>query len=225
MENTKNYWIEGMKMGRTKILNALRKTTFIIEMVLTLLLAVGVVFSLKDLIWYFPTIWNTPSVASYGLFKDFLGHVLLLVVGVELMLMLINHSMVAILELILFVIARKMLIYADSMLDLLMGTVSILVVFVIFRYLLPNVKLTSNREEFIFEGDDSLDKVKSETGYEVNKEYGETLRDTITNIADDKRVCIVEGLTVPIDDLEYTVTEIKDNEITKVSVTKRKAHH
>lgn len=208
-------------MDRTSILNALRRTTFLIEMVLTVLLAIGVVFSLKDLIWYFPTIWNTPSVASYGLFKDFLGHVLLLVVGVELMLMLINHSMVAILELILFVIARKMLIYADTMMDLLLGTVSILVVFLIFKYLLPNLKQTVGMEDFEFTGEETIEHVVEETGYELNEESGATLKEAITRIAEEKRVCIIEGLTVPVGDYEYTVTEIKDNEITKVRVNKK----
>ena len=37
------------------------------------------------------------------------------------MLMIIYHSTEAILELILFVIARKMLVYADTMLDLIWG--------------------------------------------------------------------------------------------------------
>lgn len=208
-------------MDRTSILNALRRTTFLIEMVLTVLLAIGVVFSLKDLIWYFPTIWNTPSVASYGLFKDFLGHVLLLVVGVELMLMLINHSMVAILELILFVIARKMLIYADTMMDLLLGTVSILVVFLIFKYLLPNLKQTVGMEDFEFTGEETIEHVVEETGYELNEKSGATLKEAITRIAEEKRVCIIEGLTVPVGDYEYTVTEIKDNEITKVRVNKK----
>ncbi len=208
-------------MDRTNILNALRRTTFLIEMVLTVLLAIGVIFSLKDLVWYFPTIWNTPSVASYGLFKDFLGHVLLLVVGVELMLMLINHSMVAILELILFVIARKMLIYADTMMDLLLGTVSILVVFLIFKYLLPNLKQTVGREDYEFTGEETIEKVIEDTGYELNEESGATLREAITRIAEEKRVCIIEGLTVPVGEYEYTVTEIKDNEITKVRVNKK----
>ena len=51
------------------------------------------------------------------------------------MLMIINHSTKAILELILFVIARKMLIYSNTMLDLVLGTLAISMVFFISKYL------------------------------------------------------------------------------------------
>ncbi|MDO5718573.1 MAG: transporter associated domain-containing protein [Tissierellia bacterium] len=208
-------------MNRKTILNILRKTTFLIEMVLTLLLAVGVVFSIKDLIWYFPTIWNTPSVASYALLKDFLGHVLLLVVGVELMLMLINHSMVAILELVLFVIARKMLIYADSMLDLLLGTASILIIFIMFKYFMPKVTVAAEREEYEYDADTPLEQIKNETGYPVSSGQGRTIKEALEKLAEDKRICIVEGSTVYSGELEITVTEMVDEQISKVLIAKK----
>ena len=74
---------------------------------------------------------------SYELFQDFLSHALLLIVGVELILMIINQTTKGILELVLYVIARKMLIYAHTMLDLMLGTVAIAIVFVILKFLIP----------------------------------------------------------------------------------------
>ena len=63
-----------------------------------------------------------------------MGHVLLLVMGVELIGMLISHSARATIELILYVIARKMLIYGETMTDMMFGAISVAVVFLTAKY-------------------------------------------------------------------------------------------
>ncbi len=61
---------------------------------------------------------------------------LLLIVGIELVLMLLTHSATSILELVLFAIARKMLVYSETMLELLIATAAIAIVFAIKKYLI-----------------------------------------------------------------------------------------
>ncbi len=55
--------------------------------------------------------------------KVFLAHTLLLVVGLELSLMLISHTPGKVLEVVLYAIARKMLISSANMTDILFGGV------------------------------------------------------------------------------------------------------
>ncbi len=122
-------------MRRKRVEKWLEKLTHALEIIIAGLIAIGVIIGLLDLIKFFPTILRVGPTESYQIFQNFLGYTLLLIVGIELMLMIINHSTKAILELILFVIARKMLIYSNTMLDLVLGTLAISMVFFISKYL------------------------------------------------------------------------------------------
>lgn len=118
------------------ILKKIDNVAFMLEIVLALFLIVGVIIGMKDIFSYLRAIYTTPAIETYDIFKSFLAHILLLVVGIELILMLVSHSIDSIIEFILFVIARKMLIYADTMLDLLLGTLAIAILFLTIKYAL-----------------------------------------------------------------------------------------
>lgn len=205
------------KIGLVKIL---KKSTFAIEMVLTAIIGIVIIISVKDLLWYLPTIWNTSTVASYSLVKDFLGHVLLLVVAVEMMLMLLNHSMFAITELVVFVIARKMLIYANTMMDLLLGTLSLMVVYATFKYFRPSVNITSEKVVHDFLGSDSVEKIKEITGFPISSAFGKDLNEIIKHFAEEKRVKVCNGLTLQLGDIDVIAKEVKDGNVVKVSMVK-----
>src|SRR5690554_3113104 len=153
-------------MNQERIKEGLEKFTYGLEIFLTLLLAIGITIGVLDIVNYFFEIFNSSAVDSYDVFKHFLAHTLLLVVGIELMLMLLSHSTNAILELVLFVIARKMLIYADTMLDLVLGTLAIAIVFAIIKFLAPNRDFVA-RHDNIFTASTMVDKVIRETGMEL----------------------------------------------------------
>lgn len=121
---------------RREIVRRFEKVVFTLEMIIVIALVIGIVIGMTDLPYYFKSLILSGG-ESYALFESFLAYALILIVGIELILMLLYHSTRAILELILFVIARKMLVYSHTMLDLVLGTLAILMVFVILRYLLP----------------------------------------------------------------------------------------
>lgn len=124
------------------ILKKITNIAFILEISLSFFLIIGVIIGMKDIFSYLIDIYRTSAVETYDIFKQFLAHILLLVVGIELILMLVSHSVDSIIEFILFVIARKMLIYADTMLDLLLGTLSI-------AFLFLTIKMFSSKKDII----------------------------------------------------------------------------
>lgn len=126
----------GGKMRR-KLIRRFEKLVFILEMIIVAFIVIGIIIGMTDFVYYFRDLISAET-NSYELFEAFLAYSLILIVGIELILMLLYHSTRAILELILFVIARKMLVYSHTMLDLVLGTLAILMVFAILRYLLPN---------------------------------------------------------------------------------------
>ena len=145
-----------------------------VEIILAVLIAIGVTIGLVDLVIYIVQIFETSSLAAYDVFKHFLAHTLLLVVGIELILMLLSHSTNAILELVLFVIARKMLIYADTMMDLVLGTLAIAIIFLIIKFLAPSKDFVS-RDSKIYSASTMVNKLYEATGYNLPTDRGNTL--------------------------------------------------
>lgn len=117
-----------------------------LEIVICLIVMVGVLCALPDLLSYIHILAFQDHTKNYGTIADFLRHALLIVVGIELIIMLLNHSHRALLSLTLFVIARKLLVYAEGMTDLLIGSFAILLIFFVMKYLSPKEHLLSESE-------------------------------------------------------------------------------
>ena len=66
----------------------------------------------------------------------FLVTALELVIGIEFVKMLVKHTPSSVIEVLLFAIARKLIINNGSMIDALVGVVSILLLFAIKKYLI-----------------------------------------------------------------------------------------
>lgn len=105
-----------------------------IEVVLAIMIILAVLLSGKDLINIIYKVYITEAVSSYNVFQKFLSHVLLLVVGLELALMLIKHTPANVLEVMLYAIARKMLIYTNTTTDILIGVIALGLIFIIDKY-------------------------------------------------------------------------------------------
>ncbi|EHR38215.1 hypothetical protein ACWODI_01155 [Facklamia languida] len=105
-----------------------------LEFIIAVAIALGVVLGFFDLVKYYSLILKADVLGTYDVFQGFLGFALLLIVGIEMIFMLLYHSTKAILELILFVIARKLLIYANTMTDIVLGAVAILIIFMTLHF-------------------------------------------------------------------------------------------
>jgi hypothetical protein len=78
------------------------------------------------------------SVAESNLqtsFEVLLSDILLLVVGIELALMLVRRTPESLIEVMFFVVARKMLIKTDTFWDLILGVAALAGLFAIRKYL------------------------------------------------------------------------------------------
>ena len=106
-----------------------------IELILAFLIIFTVILSVKDLVVLGITIFTTEAISSYEILQGFLSYTLLLVVGLELAIMLISHTPGRVLEVILYAIARKMLISSANMTDILLGVIALVLVFFIDKFL------------------------------------------------------------------------------------------
>ena len=71
----------------------------------------------------------------HDVFEETLSSILLLVVGVELAILLVRRTPESLVEVMFFVIARKMLIKTDTFYQLLIGVIALAGLFAIRKYL------------------------------------------------------------------------------------------
>lgn len=124
----------------------IEKTVHIIELIIAVIIIAGIGLGMVQLLRYFLLIVRAAPDTAYDLIQSFLGLALLLIVGAELIHMILYHSTEALLELILFVIARKMLIYSNNVVDLIFGTIAIALVFFTMKFLVDSGENGPGRE-------------------------------------------------------------------------------
>ena len=120
----------------------IRKIAHKFECFLTLIILAGVFLGSLDMLrvlWesYFV---NSHTPVSYEEINSFLGQVILLVIGLELVIMLTLHSSKALLEVLVFAIAHKLLLLpkTQGMGQLLLGIIGIACLFAIKKYLITS---------------------------------------------------------------------------------------
>ena len=72
--------------------------------------------------------------------NEFMENIMTLVVGIEFVRMLILHTPQSVIEVLLYAVARQIVITHDSSLDNLIGVTAIAVIFMIQKYLLNDKK-------------------------------------------------------------------------------------
>jgi hypothetical protein len=141
--------LRAWQVGEYKVLDVLGEALHWLEVGLAALsvafVGVGVFFLLAELLHFGDTLRETTLNTS---FEEVLSDILLLVVGVELALMLVRRTPDSLIEVMFFVVARKMLIKADTFWDLLIGVAALAGLFAIRKYL----ELSSDRIKLRFPG-------------------------------------------------------------------------
>jgi len=123
-----------------------------LETLLAIFMIASVLVSSKDLISFIIQIFTLDAIPSYDMFQKFLSHLLLLVIALELALMLVKHTPNSVVEVMLYAIARKMLVYGSSALEIFLGVLSLAGIFFIKKYLFSEQdKKLEEKESFVQE--------------------------------------------------------------------------
>jgi len=173
-------------MNRNKYLVNLLKIVNIFEIIVSILLIIGVVISVPDIIKYYYKILTNNAAVSYEVFQNFLSHVLLLVIAIEFVVLMIAHTDTNIIHLILLVISRKMLVYSDTMPDLLVATIAIAILFAVRKFLITGVNFdgldTSNNE---FAASIPIKRLNTKYGFEIEPGTSTTIGGYVTSLLEE----------------------------------------
>ena len=117
---------------------------YILAMVVLIAVFLGTIDALRTIWELYVVEFQTP--VEYEQLNSLLGQILLLVIGVELVVMLSLHLPGALIEVLLYAIARKLLLLpkTSGMIDLLLGIIAIAGLFAIRKYLLTDDNSTMN---------------------------------------------------------------------------------
>lgn len=118
----------------------LLKLSKVFELILSIIILIIVFLGMMDLSRsvYQSYIVNFATPVEYSELNSFLAEGLLLVIGVELVVMLCLHVPGTLIEVLLFAIARKLILLpkTSGMIDLFLGILAIGIIFAIRKYLL-----------------------------------------------------------------------------------------
>ena len=119
----------------------------LLSIVILLVIFLGIFDILREI--YAAYIIDFAHPVNYDQLNDFLAQILLLVIGVELVIMLCLHLPETLLEVLLYAIARKLLLVPKTagVADLFLGVLAIAGIFFIKKYLMPKKGETLNEDE------------------------------------------------------------------------------
>ena len=117
-----------------KIEHVLGKITQIMEIIVAIIVLMGFVFSIVPL---FNSMKDLADGANEYTFHEFLSYALTLVIGIEFIRMLVKHSWDSVLNVLLFAIARHIILEASESIDLLIGVLAICIIFLTHKFFSP----------------------------------------------------------------------------------------
>lgn len=105
----------------------------LLELFIAALIAIAIIISLLSLI---PDLWDfANNYKDHLAFSNFLGYAFNTIIGLEFFKMLIKHSAGSVIEVLLFAIARQLIVEHTTPLENLFGILAIAILFVIRRFL------------------------------------------------------------------------------------------
>ena len=145
----------------------LLKVSKAVETALSIVLIIIIFLGMIDLVRsvYTAYIVDFANPVEYSQLNAFLAEALLLVIGVELVVMLSLHIPGALLEVLLYAIARKLILLpkTSGMGDLLLGIIAIGCIFAIKKYLMTDSeRKTTMHRVYNWIKDKSLDNHKND---------------------------------------------------------------
>lgn len=197
-------------MNRKKYLVALLRIVNVFEIIVSILLIAGVIFAVPDILKYYVGIIQSDEIVSYEIFQKFLSHVLLLVIAIEFVVLMIAHTDTNIIHLILLVISRKMLVYSDTMIDLLIAVIAIAILFAVRKYLVTGVMENGAIEGVTeFAASTPIRKLNAKYGFDIDSKKFTSIGGYVFNLLEQSQE--EPDIGVFVDDGKYLFQILKAN--------------
>ena len=190
----------------------LKRLTNLLEYVIALILAVGILIMTFRLIM---TFGNLSDYNKYPNYDDLLTTCFNLAIGIELVRMLYFHSPQTMYEVLLFAIARQIIIDHSSPINSLIGVVSIAILFATRKFLFVAF---DESDKILFRASQKVRSVNRLIHLNLPYEENETLRDIILKKLQEDETYPGVGACVYFSDCALRIAKITDGKITRIEV-------
>lgn len=205
-------------MKSKSLKKSLVRSTLFLETFIAFFIIAAVIMSFTDLSKYIYQILISNQTLSYDLLTSFLGHALLMAVGVELVVMLINHTPGSIIEVLLFAIARKILIGSKGMTDFILGILAIAGVFAIRKYLF--VEDISGTRGVVLSAITPIKEVNRLVGTNLPEDYANSIGGLLSRYAKEHNIELREGVKLTLYNVDVEIAKMAGSLIEKVRFTR-----
>lgn len=190
----------------------LHKLTVFLEMFISFMLAICIVILALKLAL---SLQNIPNIAVYPNYDDVLETCFNLIIGVELIRMLYQHSPSTVFEVLLFAIARQIIIDHSNPVNSLIGVVSIAALFATRKFLFCEF---DESEKVIFRATSKVRHVNNIIHVHIPYEDEQTLMDVIKKRFEDEKTEIGVGACTYYDDFGLRVAKMHNGAISRIEV-------
>lgn len=186
----------------------------ILETIIGILLAVSIAVLVIFLFSNLKVIVLDPK--NTETFNVLLASAFNLVIGIEFIKMLCKHSPDTVIEVLLFAIARKLIVEHTSTSENLVGIISIGILFATRKYLFHNFENIT--EKSIYRGNERVKRINLLEHVDIPFEGHETLEEVILKEVEKRNIKLGTGVCIYYADFALKIAKMKNHEITRVEV-------
>ena len=198
-----------MKKYATAIL---RKVSSFLEIFISVVLTVSIILVAVKLAM---SLKNIPNFDMYPNYSDLLENCLSLIIGVEMIRMLYQQTPSTVFEVLLFAIARQIIVEHSNPVATLIGVISIAILFATRKFLFVEF---DESERVIFRATSKAKYVNSIIHVHIPCEDNQTLRDVLHKRFEEEQTEIGVGACTYFDNFGLRVAKMHNGDISRVEV-------
>lgn len=190
------------------------KVADMLETIIGILLAVSIGILVVYLIGDIKSIITNHS--DLEVFNNYLAAAFNLVIGIEFIKMLCKHTPETVIEVLLFAIARQLIVEHTTTMENLVGIISIGILFATRKYLFYNF---DEVDKTIYRGNERVKRINLLEHLDIPfDDKDETLEDIVLREIEARNLEIGTGVCIYYPGFALRIAKIKNNVITRVEV-------
>lgn len=190
--------------------------SYYLEIILSVILAFALLFFSLSLIKDLSGFLSLES-SDEVLLQRFLGKAMTLAVGVELIKMFSKPSPNTVIEVLLFALARQLVLDHANILDFLIGILAVAILFAVRKYLFTQFDATNN---IIMRASQKVKIANVIARVNIQANKSETLRDFITRKLSEEDKIVAVGACVYLKNDALRIDKMHGDTITRVEIIK-----
>ncbi len=190
----------------------IKRLAVVLEFFITIMLGIGIFLLCLRMA---SSLASIPDLEVWPNYDDLLNTCFNLIIGVELIRMMYQHTPDTVFEVLLFAIARHIIIDNSSIFSSLIGVCAIAVLFATRKFLFCEFDIT---DEFVFRASTKVNAVNKIIHVNLPHEPGETLLDLITAKFEEFDTETGVGACAYIGDVGLRVAKMHEGKISRIEV-------